>query len=294
MCRFALYLGPPITLDTLITKPVNSIIHQSFHSHERTEPLNGDGFGVAWYVPELSRMPAVFRSISPAWNNANLLNLARVTFSECILAHVRAASPGLPVTETDCHPFSHGRFALMHNGSIAGFQRVRRPLLESLSDEAFAVVKGTTDSELMFALFLDHHRRLAGRDAAEAMAAALEATIRQVVETVEEAGISEPSYLNLAVTDGRRAAASRFTTGAPSGAASLYVHEGKRYVCEDGVCHMVSPDVGQGAVLVCSEPLSEDAGWDKVPPNHLVLLREGRSVSLSDLDRVGDPPRTRT
>jgi glutamine amidotransferase len=111
---------------------------------------------------------------------------------------------------------------------------------------------------------------------------------------VEEAGISEPSYLNLAVTDGRRAAASRFTTGAPSGAASLYVHEGKRYVCEDGVCHMVSPDVGQGAVLVCSEPLSEDAGWDKVPPNHLVLLREGRSVSLSDLDRVGDPPRTRT
>jgi predicted glutamine amidotransferase len=82
MCRFALYLGPPITLDTLITKPVNSIIHQSFHSHERKDPLNADGFGVAWYVPELSLHPAVFRSITPAWNDENLLNLAPLTISE--------------------------------------------------------------------------------------------------------------------------------------------------------------------------------------------------------------------
>jgi len=280
MCRFALYLGSPIALDTLITKPMNSIIHQSFHSHERKEPLNGDGFGVAWYVPELSPKPAVFRSITPAWNNANLASLARVTVSECILAHVRAASPGLPVTETNCHPFSHGRYAFMHNGAIGGFERVRRPLLQSLTDEAFPVVQGTTDSELMFALFLDHHRRLACHDAADAMAMALEATILHVVQATERAGVTEPSYLNLAVTDGRRAVASRFTTGPLSEAASLYVHEGKQYVCEEGVCRMVSPDVVRGAVLVCSEPLSEDPGWDPVPANHMVLVREDRSVAI--------------
>jgi hypothetical protein len=49
MCRFAMYLGPTLTLDSLIMRPSNSIVHQSFHSHERSEPLNGDGFGVAWY-----------------------------------------------------------------------------------------------------------------------------------------------------------------------------------------------------------------------------------------------------
>jgi glutamine amidotransferase len=279
MCRFALYLGPPITLDTLVTKPVNSIIHQSFHSHERKEPLNGDGFGVAWYVPELSPKPAVFRSITPAWNNANLASLARVTVSECILAHVRAASPGLPVTETNCHPFSDGRYVFMHNGSIGGFRAVRRSLLQSLTDEAFPAVQGSTDSELMFALFLDHHRRLAGHDASDAMAAALEATIHHVMEAVGTAGIAEPSFLNLAVSDGRRAVVSRFTSGPPSEAASLYLHEGKQYVCEEGVCHMVSPDIGRGAVLVCSEPLSEDPGWDRVPANHLVVVREDRSVT---------------
>jgi glutamine amidotransferase len=280
MCRFALYLGPPITLDTLTTKPVHSIIHQSLHSRERKEPLNADGFGVAWYVPELSPRPAVFRAITPAWNNANLASLAPVAVSECILAHVRAASPGLPVTETNCHPFSDGRHAFMHNGGIGGFQSVRPALFRSVSDASFPVIQGSTDSELIFALFLDQLRGLERPDPAEAMAVALEATIRQVVAAAEAAGVSEPSYLNLAVSDGRRAVVSRFTSGPPSEAASLYVHEGKQYVCEDGVCHMVSPDLGQGAVLVCSEPLSEDPGWERVPSNHLVVVHEDRSVTL--------------
>jgi glutamine amidotransferase len=283
MCRFALYLGPAITLDTLLTKPVNSIIHQSFHSHERKEPLNGDGFGVAWYVPELSPVPARFRAITPAWNNENLLSLASVTVSECILAHVRAASPGLPVTETNCHPFCSGRFAFMHNGGIGGFAKVRRALLDSLSNEAFAAILGSTDSELLFGLFLDHHRRLAGHDAADAMAEALQATLLQVASVTAEQGIQDPSYLNLAVADGRRAVVSRFTTDATGEAASLYVHEGKQYVCEGGFCQMLEPDVGSGAVLVCSEPLSRDPGWLRVPPNQLVVVRDDRTVELRDV-----------
>ena len=63
MCRFVLYLGPELTLDTLITKPSHSLIHQSTHATERREPLNGDGFGLAWYVPSISAEPARFRSI---------------------------------------------------------------------------------------------------------------------------------------------------------------------------------------------------------------------------------------
>ena len=60
MCRFVLYLGSPILARSLLTDPTHSIIHQSFHSHERKEPLNGDGFGMAWYMPELTPEPAVF------------------------------------------------------------------------------------------------------------------------------------------------------------------------------------------------------------------------------------------
>ena len=126
MCRFVAYLGPPLRLDLLVTRPVHSLIHQSYESQERAEPLNGDGFGVGWFVPGAGAEPAVFRSISPAWNNRNLLDIARVSESPCIFAHVRAASPGLPVIETNCHPFREGSFLFMHNGYVGGFERVRR------------------------------------------------------------------------------------------------------------------------------------------------------------------------
>ena len=35
MCRFAMYLGPPIQLSALVTEPSNSIIHQSYDAQER-------------------------------------------------------------------------------------------------------------------------------------------------------------------------------------------------------------------------------------------------------------------
>ena len=42
MCRFVLYLGCEIGIDSLMTEPENSIIHQSFKSREREEPEDGD------------------------------------------------------------------------------------------------------------------------------------------------------------------------------------------------------------------------------------------------------------
>jgi glutamine amidotransferase len=285
MCRFVLYLGPPIGLSALVTEPANSIIHQSFHSHERKEPLNGDGFGVAWYEPDLSAAPGVFRSITPAWSNRNLLNLARMTRSGCVLAHVRAASPGLAVTETNTHPFAWGRYAFMHNGSIGGYHRIRRRLLAGLTDEAFDLIGGTTDSEHLFALFSDRLReRVAagggdlGAAGVDDLAAALGAAVSDVVALTRPLG--EPSYLNVAIADGRRAVAMRFTDGAPEEAPSLYLHTGKRYVCEGGLCRMIEPERDHHAVLVCSEPLSEDPGWARVPVNHLVLIDHDRAVEV--------------
>ncbi|MGH7601638.1 MAG: class II glutamine amidotransferase, partial [bacterium] len=72
MCRFLAYLGKPIVLDKLLYQPKNSLVHQSYHAQERKEPLNGDGFGVGFYVPEIDPAPALFVSTTPAWSNRNL------------------------------------------------------------------------------------------------------------------------------------------------------------------------------------------------------------------------------
>src|SRR5215831_18459952 len=162
MCRFVIYLGPEITVSSLVTEPSHSLINQSFNAEEREEPLNGDGFGVAWYAHALSETPALFKDISPAWNNQNLLSVARVVRSDCILAHVRAASSDLPVTQLNCHPFVWQELAFMHNGDLGGFREMRRAIIELLSDDAFAWVKGSTDSEHIFALFIDHYAKTPG------------------------------------------------------------------------------------------------------------------------------------
>lgn len=58
MCRFLIYKGAePIRLSNLLTKPQHSIINQSFDSRlrlDRRRPINGDGFGLAYYPTEES------------------------------------------------------------------------------------------------------------------------------------------------------------------------------------------------------------------------------------------------
>lgn len=282
MCRFVFYLGPSLRLSTLITEPEHSLIRQSFKSAERSEPLNGDGFGVAWYPPPPLEGPGLFRSVRPAWNNANLVSLARVTQSDCILAHVRAASQGA-LSEANCHPFVAGRYAFMHNGDLGGFPRVRRRLLGELSDEGFALVRGQTDSEHLFALLLDALGGPHVEATVETLAEATCAMMRKALELSRLGGEGAVSTLNLAFSDGRSGIVTRFTTHADHAGESLYLHDGLQYVYEGGKCRMVEPDTQGGAVIVSSERLSSDPGWEALPRNHLLLIRSDRSTELRPL-----------
>lgn len=278
MCRFVFYRGPSLPLSALITEPEHSLIRQSFESQERSTPLNGDGFGVAWYAPAPLEEPGSFRSIRPAWNDMNLVSLARVTQSACILAHVRAASQGA-TGEFNCHPFVRGRYAFMHNGDLGGFPRLRRKLLEGLSDEAFAGVCGGTDSEHLFALLLDELGGSRAQAGPEELCAATLAMMRKGLELSRRfGGAGVESYLNLVVTDGRSSIVTRYTTREGHAGESLHWHMGQRYLCEEGRCRMIPSESDRGAVLVSSEPLSTDPGWQAVPRNHLLLIHpDGRT-----------------
>lgn len=282
MCRFALYLGPPITISSLVTEPEHSIIHQSFHSRERDEPLNGDGFGVAWYAPDLDADPALLKDVTPAWNNENLRQVARVTRSECILVHIRAASPGLPVNYLNCHPFAWQNFAFMHNGDVAGFREVRRQVGQRYSDEIFSMVRGTTDSEHLFGLFAERLRDHSVEVDVHIMADALAGAIDDMMAHVNGVDTDETTYLNLAVTDGSRAVVCRYVDDPSCRAHSLYFNCGARYRCVDGICEM-QPATGDGAVLVASEPLSSNGDWQKVPANHMLMIDETRNTAVRAL-----------
>ena len=284
MCRFTFYRGEALPISCLITEPIHSLIHQSYHSEEREEPLNGDGFGLAWYV-EGSAEPAVFRAVTPAWSNRNLRELARVTHSRCFLAHVRAATQVLEVSETNCHPFKHGRYTLMHNGDVGGFHSIRRALLAGLGDMAFRSIHGSTDSEHLFALFLDEMERSGNEPGLEAMAEALERAIDRAMDLSAEYAPGEPSYLNLVLSDGSSTVACRYVTDAVDSAVSLYVARG-HYVWKDGAASILPAKAGEGAVLVSSERIGCDPAWEPVPVGWWMMVSPDLEVSYRPM-RVG-------
>jgi predicted glutamine amidotransferase len=277
MCRFTLYLGPPIRLESLLIDPSHSLIMQSFRSAEREEPLNGDGFGVGWYAPDQNERPALFRSITPAWNNANLRSLASVVSSPCVMAHVRAASAGMPVSEVNCHPFQHDRYLFMHNGHVGAFRSIRRALLAGLGDAAFDVIRGGTDSEHLFAVFMDDLMSSNLEDE-HALARSLNRAVWRVVDLIAKLGGGHPSYLNLAVTDGDRAAACRFTDDPGRPPESLYVIQRELYqpVWKGGPGRR--RDERSTSFVVSSERLTEDASWHTFEPNQLIsIARDGKA-----------------
>lgn len=282
MCRFTLYLGPQIKLSTLLIDPEHSLIRQSSHAKEREEPLNGDGFGVGWYANELDAEPAVFRSITPAWNNRNLHNLARVVASDCILAHVRAATQASGVNDANCHPFRFGRYLFMHNGDIGNFRQVRRRLLADVCDDAFSNVYGSTDSEHFFAVFIDELLKRSARESAlERLAGAMTETIARIIEIVSKHGDSEACYFNCAVADGNHAVVSRFATDNEEGPPTLYYYTGQLYARAAGADEAASADTAP--VIVSSERLTPDAAWNVIPPNSLVLLARDRTPEVRSI-----------
>jgi predicted glutamine amidotransferase len=280
MCRFLAYLGAPISMGALLYDPVDSLIKQSYAAREIEEPLNGDGFGVGWYHHDRSPDPALFVSVTPAWNNRNLRYLAPKVSSHCIAAHVRAASVG-DVAEANCHPFHYKDRLMMHNGGVEHFERIKRDLCNLLNEEIFLWVKGQTDSEHLFALFLTHLEQYGGRPTTDQVADAFEAMIADLKKLMQQHAITAPAYLNMVYTDGRIAVGLRYVTDR-STPLTMYYSEGKKYVCTDNVCRMVrGTDKKEHAAMIVSEKLTDIADdFTAEPEHHFVLVDAERNVSF--------------
>ena len=290
MCRFIAYLGSPVKLEDLLYNPTNSLIKQSYQAREREEPLNGDGFGVGWYDEPDDLVPCVQTYITPAWSNRNLQRLSRQISAPNIFAHVRAASPGLIVMETNVHPFKYENLLWMHNGSAAQFERIKRPLRAALPDKFYNFIQGTTDSEHAFALFLTHLKKAPFEADAAAMREALVKTIHDLDELTEEANIKETSFYNFAVTNGSEIVVSRYHSNDDESSASLHYSRGKHFaVLPSGKYDLEKASNRKEAeyVIISSEILTDNtADFPDVPENHTITVREDLSFEIEEIIKL--------
>jgi glutamine amidotransferase len=254
MCRFLAYSGGPILLETLVSVPIRSLVHQSLHAAESKTEINGDGFGVGWYGERAE--PGVYRELRPAWSDENLRSICAQVRSRLFFAHVRAAT-GTATTRANCHPFAVGRFLFMHNGQIGGWTRVRRQVEALIPDALYAARQGTTDSE---AILLAAMANGLEDDPVRAFAT----TLSRVRAIMIAAGIGEALRFTAALTDGERLWAFRWASD--DRPASLYWR------------------AEQSGVTVVSEPIDDsEAGWRRVPADCSLVIAPGGTVEVGCL-----------
>ncbi|MGC4023513.1 MAG: class II glutamine amidotransferase [Cyclobacteriaceae bacterium] len=279
MCRLMAYKGTPIVIDKLLYQPKNSLVNQSIHAREIEEPLNGDGFGVGWYVPDVNYEPITFVSVNPAWSNRNLRNLAPKIKTDCMIAHVRAASVG-DVSESNCHPFQYKNMLMAHNGGVEEFSKIKRLMRAPLTDELYNWITGQTHLQHIFAYMLNelfkNHRSVSP----EAVVDSFERTFRELKLLMSQHGITQEAYLNMVFTNGLFLVGTRYCTDPKEEPLTLYHSEGSRYVVEDGVTRMEAPEDDDQAVLVVSEKLTDDPNWTMIPPNHFVIVEQTLNVRI--------------
>ena len=252
MCRHLGYLGPPVTLSELVLRPEHSLMEQAWAPRDTRggATINADGFGVGWY-PDHAGVPKAYRSRSPIWTDTGFAEVATEISSGAILAAVRSATPGMPVLETACAPFTEDRWLFSHNGVVRGWPRSLAKVASTLDTADLMSLEAPTDSVVVWALVRQRLRE--GRPAAEAVVEVLHEVVRAAPE----------SRMNLLLTDGHVLVATTWT-------------------------HSLSVCTGHGAVTVASEPFGDAASWEDIPDQHLVVAEPG-DVTVTALSEAGAP-----
>jgi predicted glutamine amidotransferase len=266
MCRWLAYSGSPIAMEALVSLPKNSLIHQSMDSAMGATAINADGFGVGWYV-EGDPIPALFKSVQPAWADQNLAELARHIKSPLFMAHVRATT-GTPVQQTNCHPYRYDNWLWLHNGAIREFDRVKRDLLFAVDPMFFTNIKGTTDSELMFHLALTF-------GLLDDPVTAVEKMIGFVEEVGRAHGVQYPIQMTVGAADGTSLYAFRYSSEGQS--RTLF------YSRDLPTLKELHPDVEllrelhDETRVIVSEPLGDQlpGAWVETPESHYGIVRPG-------------------
>jgi predicted glutamine amidotransferase len=267
MCRWMAWMGQPLLVEELLFNTQHGIVDQSLHSRMGAEPTNGDGFGLGWYGA--GEGPGLYHSVSPAWGDANLRELAAHIESPLFFAHVRAAI-GSPVQQTNCHPFRRGRWLFVHNGYIADFAELRRDLMLAIDPDCFSDVKGSTDTEVVFHLALTLGLE---RDPIDA----LERTVGVIEATARRHGVDGAVQGTFGVSDGEGLWAVRYAT--KDTPRSLFASADVETIQRLYPDNARAQRLGAGDRVIVSEPFADLPGvWDEIPPGTAVTARHGGAL----------------
>ncbi len=291
MCRVLAYLGPPVTVADLLLEPDSSLVKQVINP-QMMGMLNLGGFGLlAWdehsHEPDA---PFEFRIPTLPTFDSNLKSLSEKIRCTGLLAHVRGVVyEAQDVAPQNLHPFlfPNAPFAMAMNGDLDRFSEMRIDVAAAVDSDWLGSVRGTTDTEMLYALILSrlstpHDGSVGPRDVALAVTGALE----DVRAIRSKRGIDTQSAVNLVLGNGRWLVATRFTYDYGWYPAedsffaaerrhdflTMWITKGRNYGRHQGSWGMGS-DAVVDSLVVASEPLTAEAeSWFEVPAYSITVV----------------------
>jgi predicted glutamine amidotransferase len=307
MCRALAYLGQPVLLDNLLYQPDSALVKQSFMP-KMLHLLNLAGFGMrAWDrgSPDPHKPYSYASTALPVFDR-NLKALAEKIRPSCVLGHVRgvAYNTEVEISLQNVHPFQFPgvRLALAHNGDLARFAEMKPHLLEAIRPEIVNLIRGTTDSEWIYALIVSQLADPRSACAADELVRAVDQAFAIIRRLRERLGIATSSSVNLFLTTGEQIAAVRYCfdfgcyrTEDPAKVheanliyLSLWYTSGSEYGYHDGEWRMTGGADTADSIMIASEPLTRDTStWLEVPEYSMIYAdtRSGRpTVEIHYLD----------
>jgi glutamine amidotransferase len=245
-----------------------------------------DSWGIGFYQGEvlLQRRPK-----APT-EAVDFYAMAKELRTDAIIGHARAGTVGKPKNE-NTHPFRFRSWMFAHHGTVAVFDRIKDELLGAIPDFLRRNIRGQTDSEVLFHLFLGHLQKANKIDEGRVATANVRDALRESLKQLEGLAGAEAwksSECALAVTNGRILVATRH--GSP-----VHVHR-VQSVTDCPVCRENTPQFGNRdkridhehlrSVLVVADAPAQTTvgtGWQEVPDDHFVSVDHDLRVETTPL-----------
>jgi len=173
-------------------------------------PIEHDGWGVGFYQAD-EVLHKKHPQPDPANQPLRWSNILRGIRSHVAVAHVRDANVG-PRRADNNHPFRMRQWLFAHAGMVEGFSAIQSRLLESMPDFLRRNIRGETDSEHVFHVFLAFLHDAGQLDSMDVADQAVLGALRSTLTLIDRLGkeIGAPrSNINLVLTNGRHLYALR-------------------------------------------------------------------------------------
>jgi len=212
--------------------------------------------------------------------------------ADVLLSHVRAPTVGTLRTE-NTHPFRYRQWLFAHTGTIPSFERLSRRLRDSLPQFLERDIRGDTDSEILFYLFLSFLQDAGALDRPSAEPAQVRAALRSMASLVErlcaEEGV-KPAPSNLLVACSEYIVAMH---GAHEGSdhrapRMAYRHfatksDLERLFGESELGRLRISDLGSTRLTLVASDLEDDRapqGWTTMEPRSFATLSRTESPQI--------------